>query len=243
MRRLAAAVAFLTRLPIRVEFDAADVGRASAFFPAVGALVGAIQAGAAFLLAPHLPSLLVALIAVASGALVTGAMHFDGLADSADGCGGGRTRDDVLRIMRDHAIGTYGALALLFDVGAKIFAVAILIDRHAAVPALVVAGALSRWAPVVHGRLLPYARTEPGLGLALTGRVGALELLVATATAGGAAIFFGGARGAIAWAAVAVLTLLAAIYFFRRIGGVTGDTLGAVTELGETLVLILMIAA
>lgn len=246
MRRLLAAIAFLSRLPLprSLVFDGSDVARASLFFPVVGALLGGIEALAIYALRPHLPPALTAVIALALGALTTGALHLDGLADTADGFGGGRTREDVLRIMRDHAIGAYGAIALVLVIAFQIFAVAALISGPAgsAERALVVAGALGRFVSVPLSRTLPYARAEGGLGAALTGRIGALELVLATLFAGAIAVGLGGARGAISFGAVLALTLVNGLLFRRKIGGVTGDTLGANTVLCEALVLLVWVA-
>jgi cobalamin 5'-phosphate synthase/cobalamin synthase len=239
MRRLAAAVAFLTRapLPARLGFGAADVGRGALFFPLVGAALGLTASAALPLRDLGLPSLVVAVLCVALLALATGALHLDGLADTVDGFGGGRTREDVLRIMRDHAVGAYGALALVLVVLLKVAAVAALVDRGQARPYLVVAAALARWSGVALARICPYARpAEGGLGAALTEHVGWVELAGATLLAGAATLLVG--WGAVAcWAAVLAVTALAAWVCLRRIGGVTGDTLGATTELGEAAIL------
>ena len=110
---LFAAVAFLTRIPIRRAFSTEQVARAAAWFPLVGGLLGLVYGAVWFGATRVVPPYVAAILVLACEALLTGALHFDGLADMADGFGGGRTRDDVLRIMRDHAIGTYGATALV----------------------------------------------------------------------------------------------------------------------------------
>lgn len=243
MRRFLAALAFLSRLPVpgAAGFDARDVGRATLLFPAVGALLGLLQAAAASAL-HGLPPMLAAVLLVALSALVTGALHLDGLADMIDGFGGGRTREDVLRIMRDHVIGAYGAVALILLVAVKVTALEALL-RRGDVTALVLAPALARWASVPLARWLPYARAGGGLGAALTDHVGALEVLGATAIAGSVAVGLGGLRGAAAWGAVAALSTVLGLWCKRRIGGITGDTLGANTELAEAVVLVACVAA
>src|SRR4051794_24074466 len=99
-------------------FDAADVGRATLAFPLVGAFIGL---GAALLARGlhTLPVAVTAVLVVAYGAAITGALHLDGLADSADGFGGGKSREDVLRIMKDHSIGAYGGTALILILAIK----------------------------------------------------------------------------------------------------------------------------
>jgi len=240
MRRLRAAFAFLTRVPVGdAAFDGADVGRATPLFPLVGATLGLAQ-GLALALPPvaGLPAAVQALLATGALVLLTGAFHLDALADSADGLGGGRTRADALRIMRDHVIGAYGAVALILALGLRIALLATLIERGAALPWLVAAGALARGATPLLGGLLPYARAEGGLGAAVTDHAGGAEIAGAVLLAlvlGAAALGWGLVSAA---AAVAVVTALAAAVCRRRLGGVTGDTLGAHTESAELAVLL-----
>jgi cobalamin 5'-phosphate synthase/cobalamin synthase len=236
MRRLLAALAFLSRLPVPAParaLEAADIGKATLWFPVVGALLGAIQAGAAWTLGARLPSLLAAVLVVAVGVMLNGALHLDGLADLADGFGGGQTRDDVLRIMRDHSVGAYGVVAVALLLAVKIAAVAALVGAGDW-RALIVAAALARWTSVPLGRFLRYAREGGGLGAAVTEFVGPAELLGATALAAAIAVVSVGAmRGAILFGACALVTLAMGRESARRIGGVTGDVMGAVTEVAE----------
>ncbi|HEY6003568.1 MAG TPA: adenosylcobinamide-GDP ribazoletransferase [Anaeromyxobacter sp.] len=244
MRRLAVAIAFLTRLPVPgpPPADAAEVGRAVLFFPAAGALLGGVLAAAARALSPRLPPTLCAALLVALLALLTGALHLDGLADMADGFGGGRTRDDVLRIMRDHAVGAYGAAALVLTLLVKVTAVAALLAGEHAARWLLVAPALGRWTPVALARLLPYARPGGGLGATVTEYTRAGDLAGATALALAVALAAAGAAGAVAFLGVAVFTVVHGAACRRRIGGVTGDTFGASVELAEALVLVVAVA-
>ncbi len=121
IRQFAAAIAFLTRLPApsRMAFDAKDIGRSARWFPLIGLMIGGFLVAALQLFTLVFPPLVTAFLIAAIDALLTGALHLDGLADTADGFGGGRTREDVLRIMRDHAIGSYGAVALIFVIAIK----------------------------------------------------------------------------------------------------------------------------
>ncbi len=160
----------------------------------------------------------------------------------ADGFGGGRSREDVLRIMRDHVIGAYGAVALILFILMKVTALSALIERGTAGPYLVIAPALGRWASVPLGHFLPYARREGGLGLAVTDHVGRLELAGSAVLAGAVTLLLAGWRGAACWLAVALVTLINGRMCVRRIGGVTGDTLGANTEVCESVVFIVAAA-
>jgi cobalamin 5'-phosphate synthase/cobalamin synthase len=245
MRRLLAGIAFLTRLPVpaRLAFDARDVARATLVFPVVGLLIGGVQALVAALLAPHLPPLLIAALLIAVAALLTGALHLDGLADMADGFGGGRTREDVLRIMRDHAIGAYGAVALILQIAVKLAALSALVAGGRATTALVLGACLSRAALVPLGRFFRYARDERfGLGATLGEQIGPTEWLGATALAVVAALFLAGGWGVVHLAAVAAVAWLGGRYCQRRIGGITGDTMGATSEVCEALVYVLALA-
>jgi cobalamin 5'-phosphate synthase/cobalamin synthase len=256
MRRVAAAISFLTRFPLpgAGQFRSVDVGRATLFFPLVGAAIGA--AGVAVLKlssirvggdglhfdTPWLPAPLAALLVVAFSAWITGAIHLDGLADTADGLAGGRTHEDRLRIMRDPAVGTYGVVALILLLAVKVTALSTLIARSVAVPYLILAPALGRWATVALGRFLPYAREQgDGLGNAVTEHVGWAELLGATAIAGGITFLTSGRVGMAGWVAVVALTGTMGRWFQRRIGGVTGDTLGANAEISEAAVLVVAV--
>lgn len=228
MKRLLAAVAFLTRFPIRTAFTTEDVGRAALFFPLVGAGIGLVQLGVWTFAGQHLTGWLTATLVVASSAWLTRALHLDGLADFVDGLGGGRTRDDVLRIMKDSRIGAFGAIALVLGLCTKIAAV----EGLGSAEALIVAPALSRWTPVALGYALPYAR--PGAS-APAGHVGQFELVGATVIAAGLVALVG------QWMLAGVVVIVSGVVgliAMRRIGGVTGDVLGANIELAETAALV-----
>ena len=240
-RAALAAVSFLTRVPVgrAIAFDGADVGRGAPLFPLVGAVVGGAVALAGSLMARELPPLLAAALALAAGALLTGALHLDALADVADGLGGS-TREDALRIMREHTVGAYGAVALISSLLVKTFALAELLGIDGGAWALVAAGALSRAAIVPLAVALPYARAGDGKGRVLDGA--GRPAAVAAGLLGIALSLSFGLRGIVLAAAVAALTLGWGRFCRRRFGGVTGDLLGACCELAETLVLVLCVA-
>lgn len=252
MSVLIAAVSFLTRLPVgsRREISAREVARSARWFPVVGLLLGGIYAAVLWVCVPVFPALITAILLAGVDAGITGAMHLDGLADTIDGFGGGRTREDVLRIMRDHAIGTYGAVALVLVLILKIAAVTTLIDAHRAMAAVVLTPVLGRWSAVLMGATQTYAR-PPEDGSRSAGSparfMGRTELIVATASTAAiiAAMIIARLdqwRSAIACAPVAIISAWWAWRCKRRIGGVTGDTLGAGIEISECLVLLLYTA-
>jgi cobalamin 5'-phosphate synthase/cobalamin synthase len=242
IKRLWTGLAFLSRLPVpRAAWEAADLGKAALLFPLVGALLGGIEAAALAALGAKVPPLLGAMVLLTVHVLITGALHLDGVADMADGFGGGHTREDVLRIMRDHAIGAFGVIALFLVLGTKVATLSSLLAT-ASWRAPIVAATLGRWSTVVLARLLPYARRgESGLGAALTDHVGPAELGGATGLAIAITIALMGARGCVYLGVAAGVTALFAGMCKERIGGVTGDTLGAATEGVECAIYVLAV--
>jgi adenosylcobinamide-GDP ribazoletransferase len=241
LRGLLAAVGFLTRVPVanHVALNGDDVARAGMGFPLVGAAIGAgVGAMAAALDRPLSPLLAVAL-ALAAGALLTGALHLDGLADTADGLGA-RSRERALAIMRDSTIGAFGATAIALDLLIKAGALVALVRDERVVSYALVAGALSRLVPVLLAAGLPYARAVDGTGAALAGG-GGHRAAAAGVVAVALAVAVAGADGAVLAAATAALTLLLGVAYRRWLAGVTGDTLGAALELTETALLVIAV--
>jgi adenosylcobinamide-GDP ribazoletransferase len=243
VRAAAAAVTFLTRVPLgrRVAVDAADVARGALLFPLVGAGVGALSGAAAVLLHPRLPALAAAVLAIAVSVLLTGAMHVDALADTADAAGA-PTRQRALEIMRDSRIGSFGATALILDLLLKAAAVAALLDRGGALGALVAAGAVSRAAAPPLALTLRYPRVEGGPGSVLTGRIAWPTVLGAALVGVGGAVLANGVTGLVMAGTVAATTVCLGLLYRRWLGGATGDNLGAATEVGETVALLVAVA-
>lgn len=234
------ALRFLTRLPFgRAVFaEPGALARAGWAFPLVGALIGiAAWIAYAVAMALGLPPVAAALIAVGAGVLLTGALHEDGLADTADGLGGGGDVMEKLAIMRDSRSGAFGVLALIFSVSLRAAAIAFIGRRPEVLGALVAAHAVGRGALPLALAVLPSARSE-GLG-ASAGRpttpVAALAAAIAVALALIALGLGGGVEAVIA--AAIVMALIAGLAF-RQIGGHTGDILGAIEQGGETMMLL-----
>lgn len=242
LRAAAAALAFLTRIPVGrwLALDGGDVARAGLAFPLIGALLGAVVGGIAAALARPLSPLLAAALALTAGAVLTGALHLDGLADTADALGA-RSRERALEIMRDHAIGAYGAVAIVLDLLVKAGALAALTRGEHVLPFAVAAGALSRSIPVPLAATLPYARPGEGAAASLT-RGGRWRAVVAAAIALAIAALAAGIDGLVVAACATVLALLLYCTLRRWLGGVTGDTLGAAVELSEATVLVVAVA-
>jgi cobalamin 5'-phosphate synthase/cobalamin synthase len=238
LRAVAGALSFLTLVPIGrvVALEARDVARGLVLFPVVGAGLGALTGGVAVGLYPWLPAFVAAGVALAIAVLLTGALHVDALADTFDAAGGG-SRERALEIMRDSRLGTFGASALALDLVLKVGAIAALLVRGGAVPALIAAGALSRAASPSLAVLLPYPRPAPGPGGVLSGASGR----AAAAAAGlgiALAVLAVGSEALWLVTATAVVTICAGVIYRHWLGGATGDCLGALTELCETTVLI-----
>ena len=237
-RGFAVAISFLTRFPAgRASFEAEDLARGIAFFPLVAAAVGATTALVAIGLDRFLPPLIAGLVAVGWQTLLTGGLHLDGLADSADSYGA-RDREGALQIMRDPRVGSFGTIAIVLDVGIKAVAIAALLGvRDVLGPgvAATTLGSLSFLA----GIPLPYAGGGTGRFL---GDANAVAAVGAVAAAGVVvAVSIGLPSFGVAGLAVAVGALWS-WHGRRRLGGVTGDTLGAADELIQLTVLLAMVA-
>ena len=218
-----------------------DVARASWALPIAGILVG-LAGGATYWIAGAVgltpgPA---AILALASTILVTGALHEDGLADTADGLGGGRTREQKLEIMRDSRIGTYGTCALILSFGLRWSALATISSPLAVTFALCAAHAAARAGVPAFMSLVPPARPDglsasagapPGRSVAIAFAIGTLVL----------ALTLGPGKALVGLILLSLAGLLLARLAIRQIGGQTGDILGAFEQLGE--ILILLVAA
>lgn len=242
MKSLVAAFRFLTRIPLPgPATEAADLAAAVGWFPLVGACVGVATAGI-FLAAARLwPPPVAAALAVGAGLLLTGGFHEDGFTDAVDGLGGGWTRARVLEIMKDSRIGAYGAMALWAALTLR-WASLVALDRRALV-ALPLAMVWGRWSIAVMLRLLP--PIAEGLAKEVHRRGGWGPLLGASALlaiANLAAWRLHLPRLAAAGAAALGVTLLFALYLRRRLGGQSGDLLGATAMLAEAAALLAWVA-
>lgn len=241
----ATAVVFLTRIPVpwSIPGPAGRLQRCTPWFPAVGVLVGLAGAFAWWLGSWTGHSVLAALAAVAATALVTGAFHEDGLADTFDGLGGASDRDSALAIMKDSRLGTFGAVALILVVAARVGALAALATLAPA--ALVAAHALARFTSLPAIRWLPYARADGGTGKPFAGGVSPAGMGVAgLATLLLTLLLLPDAFGW-AWLGAAVGSGVVIGWSRARLGGITGDTLGAgnqLAELGVYLALLVVLA-
>ena len=240
LRRFSTAVAFLTRIPINPgqAHTGEDVARSSVFFPLVGCLLAAVQVLVLWVLNfSDVPIVLQAIAATVVLLLVGGGLHQDGLADMADGFGGGFSKEKVLHIMRDSTIGTYGGLALLVSFSTRIASLSYLCSVEGAWVWLFVAAALSRCS-IGLGWLMPYAR-DSGTGQSLTQLTGPSEVAGAIFSAVLISVLCVGGQALLAVLFSLVIFSIMAWSCHKKIGGVTGDTLGATTEITEIVLLAL----
>ena len=234
------ALRYLTIVPLPGRRGPGNLGRAAGWFPVVGLGLGACIALASLAADRLVPPGVGAMLLIAFWAGLTGGLHIDGLADTCDGLGGGWSRERALSIMRDARSGPFGVTAIVLVLGLKAAAVATL-PEGLAWRALVLAPVLGRTGPLLLVRFCPPARTE-GAGHALaTGARwptlasgGLVAVLVSVATLG--------LWSVVALAVSALLAWAWAAYLRRRIGGFTGDTLGALVELTEAVVLTLTVS-
>jgi adenosylcobinamide-GDP ribazoletransferase len=234
------AAGFLTIIPVGSDSaEASEVRGSFGWFPLIGFILGALLAGADYLLAFFIPSAVRSTLLVIALTAVTGAVHVDGLADTADALGAGCDRARALAILRDSRIGTFGAAAVFFVMALKIAALGSATDSRRF--ALYLAPGIARWAMVAVPYKLDYLR-EHGAGSELLGIQGAHNLRLAS-TLAFIALLPAGAVYAIRGVITAmVLTWIFRLFYARWLGGITGDLIGAAAEIIEAAVLVAVIS-
>jgi adenosylcobinamide-GDP ribazoletransferase len=239
IRSMRAAMAFLTVIPVASPSGASGERLGRAYFPAVGALLGLI-AGACFALVGAVTSPLIAAVAAAAVmAVLTGALHLDGLADAADGLFGGGDTARRLEVMRDSRVGSFGLVAVVLVLLGDVAALSSLSPARAIV-ALVIAGAVSRWAMLLVIALVPYVR-QAGLGVAAGGPHRRFDLVLGSAIAA-IVCLLDWRRAVVALLVAVLITAVVGTIARRRIGGATGDVYGATAELSQLGALVVFAA-
>jgi adenosylcobinamide-GDP ribazoletransferase len=236
LRSARAAFVFLTRLPVGGFPYQDDEWRwAPAHFPLVGAVVGAVAGCIDRALLPA-GDLGAAMLAIGASLLLTGAFHEDGLADTSDALGGAYDRDKIVAILKDSRVGGFGACAIVLSIGGR----AALLARlgHEAPWAFAFVGAVARVGPVWQIAAIPYAATDQSKSKGVTaarsvqaGVATAWGLAVAAAVASGSDL--APSRLAAVFVAMTLVTVLSGWRYLRRLGGLTGDFLGATEQLCE----------
>jgi adenosylcobinamide-GDP ribazoletransferase len=239
------ALEFLTLFRIRgntrAESEPGALASSMAWFPLVGAFQGLVALIPAYLLSFVLPWSVVAAIVLAVLMLTNGGFHLDGFADTVDGIAGGSSPEERMGIMRDSATGAVGVAAVVFLLVIKYAALSAVPEgwRLVAVFALPVAG---RWSMVPLSCISVYARPGGGLGTAFSGG-SAMALLASTLMAAIVMVFTLGLTSLIVLSVIGVSVFLFAVFFRRRLGGVTGDVFGFQSEVAEALCLLVIAAA
>jgi len=234
LRILAVAVQFLTRLPVpRIPVVDGDLRRATAAFPLVGLIVGAVGFAAFAATSPLLGPTVAAVVAVLTTVAVTGAFHEDGLADTFDGLWGGWEPARRLEIMRDSRIGTYGGAALILGLGLRVTLLAQL-ELGGAAQAILVGHVVSRAGILLQIRWLPPV-TDRGTGAQVAEPIGGVGLGVAAVTTAAVCAASLGAFAAVPLAAALLGVGALRRAARRKLGGLTGDVLGATQQVGLLL--------
>lgn len=236
-KRLLVALQFLTIIPFKIKgkVEDKDLGRSLIYFPIVGLLIGLFLAGIAYI-SSSLPPLIMSVLILSAWVIITGGIHLDGLADTCDGFYGNRPKEDILKIMRDSRIGTMGAAGIALTLLFK-FAVLSSIRPEYLWKVLIIAVVFARWSQAFACVTSKYARNEGKAkyfieyakkGDVFTGAVFALLL----------SWLFMGIRGVILFVIMSVVVFIFIQYAKRKIGGMTGDTIGATNEIAESATLL-----
>ncbi|MCO7227039.1 adenosylcobinamide-GDP ribazoletransferase [Pleionea sp. CnH1-48] len=229
------AISFFTRLPIRwsIDFSEEKLNHASRYFPLVGWIIGLLCAAVFLLLERLFPINIAVLLSMLFSIFLTGAFHEDGLADTADGIGGGWTKEQKLNIMKDSRLGTYGAVAIWFVLALKFQLLTSLPDVALA---LIVAHPLSRtlttglifWLPYVTedqlSKVKPLSKNQSILDFGIAMASGLLALILIPQQA------------LVVFVTITLFVIIYAIWLKRHLGGFTGDNLGAAQQISELLI-------
>ncbi|MBW4056343.1 MAG: adenosylcobinamide-GDP ribazoletransferase [Proteobacteria bacterium] len=242
MRLFLIAFQFLTiiPLPVTLRCEKEDMGRSTAFFPLAGLVIGGALAGCNWLISPWIVRPLCDALLITLLALITGALHLDGLADVCDGLAARGGRERFLAVMKDSQVGAVGAVGLVLALLLKWQAL-VALPAELKWQALVLFPALSRFGQVLTLTGARHARQD-GLGAVFAQGAGGRALFIAFVTAAFAGFYLLGLTGVIALAAVCMFTLAGRTFFQRKLGGLTGDTIGCISELNEILVLVILSA-
>lgn len=233
MRQFLIAFQFLTiiPLPVNLRFDKEDLGRSTVFFPLVGLVIGLLLLGTNRLISPWLTRPLCDALLIALMSAITGALHLDGLADVCDGLAARGERERFLEIMKDSRVGAVGVVALVLGLLLKWQAL-LAVPASIKWQALLLFPLLARCGQVLAMAGARHARSD-GLGATFITGIGSLQLAMALATTLTIAFALLPFKGLCAFIGVIALSLAVRGYFTRRLGGLTGDVLGCISELCE----------
>jgi adenosylcobinamide-GDP ribazoletransferase len=236
------ALSFLTILPFGRILPSEDkeLARSMAFFPLVGLLIGLLLAIGYYLFSFIIPKSLTLWLTLGLLAFLTRGLHLDGFADTMDGLASGGSKEKILEVMRDSRIGSFGVISLILLIGAKYFTL-----DQIPIPSipytLILMTVMGRNTMVLVCYRSPYARSEGGLAKPFTENLGYREMALSLVSAFGIALLLMGLKGILVFLGICLFSLGYRFFFIKKLGGVTGDILGAANELAELLCLILLI--
>lgn len=235
--------AFLTIFPVArdLSMEPPRLARSMGLFPAVGLVIGLLLVVINWALAPLVPRGVLDTLLVLIMIVITGGLHLDGMADVIDGLAGSRDRESSLRIMKDSRVGAMGAVSLMMILMLK-YVCLHNVPSEVKPAALIFMPTAGRWVQVALACFAPYVRPEGGTGAVFVEHVGGREFLIAGVTLTAAALILFNWQGVVLLLSLGLAAMLLLRYFKRRLGGVTGDVLGAATELIEVFTLLAVLA-
>jgi adenosylcobinamide-GDP ribazoletransferase len=235
---LIAALQFLTIVPLKVNVSTQALRRSLSYFPLVGLMIGGLLYGLDRRFALAFPTSLTNILLIIALAIITRALHLDGFIDTCDGLAGGRSPEERLKIMRDSRVGSFGAVGGCCLILLQYVALTVVPDEYR-METLILMPAIARWTMAYAIFAYPYAR-EQGLGTVFHQGKTLPWLVIATVITLAASISLLGLDGLAVTAAALLVAIVMGSYLNRRLGGLTGDTYGAINEVAEVTVLILI---
>ena len=242
MRDFLRALLFLTILPVRQIplSEERELARSMAFFPLVGLIIGLLSAIGNYLLSLVLPQSLTLWFTLGLLVLLTRGLHLDGFADTMDGLASGGSKEKIFEVMRDSRIGAFGVISLILLIGAKYLALDQISTKS--IPySLMLMAVMGRNSMVLVCYRSPYARSGGGLAKPFSENLGSRQMAISLASAFGIALLLMGVEGVLVFLGIGIFSLGYRLFFIKKLGGVTGDILGAANELAELLCLLLLI--
>jgi len=234
-----AAIQFLTIIPLRREIGAREVGQSLAYFPLVGLMIGGFLFGLDRLLGLAFPPGVVNVLLVIALVILTRVLHLDGFIDTCDGLAGGQSPEARLRVMRDSRVGSFGVVGACCLILLKYVSLVFLPGEQRLV-ALVLMPAMARWTMVYAVFAHPYAREGQGMGASFKEWASWPRMAIATAITLAASLALMRFEGLAVMASAWLISLAMASCLSKKLGGLTGDTYGAINEVVEVAVLILI---
>jgi len=242
MKSFLQALSFLTILPVgkSLSFGEKELAQSMAFFPLVGLVIGLLLALGYYLLAFLFPKPIVIWFTLGLPVFLTRGLHLDGFSDTLDGLATGGTKEKILEVMRDSRIGAFGVIGLILLIGAKYLA----LDHisTSSIPySLILMTVMGRNAMVLVCYRSPYVRSDGGLGKPFAENLRLREATLSSVLSFGIVLWLMGMEGIMIFLGIALFSLGYRFFFKKKLGGVTGDILGAANEVAELLCLILLI--